>query len=123
MTCNVNWRMVFALDGTDAVLEDEPGDQSSNPSRSGGCFDHAHFNVQSCSGGHVHQRIESEQVDLAAHQIGDAWLSHAEQLGGLCLAHFCAGQVVLQRRHQNGAQLHVFRFFRGVLDGIPDAGK
>ncbi len=47
------------------------------PARSSGCFDHARFNVQSSSGGHVHQRIESEQVDLAEHQIGDAWLSHA----------------------------------------------
>gem|GEM_PF-3634022 len=50
-------------------------------------------------------------------------VSDAEELGRLRLAHFCTGDVVLQRRHQDGTQLHVFRFFGGVLDGIPHAGK
>jgi hypothetical protein len=36
MTGNVNRRMMFALDETDAALEDEPGDQSSKPTGSGG---------------------------------------------------------------------------------------
>ena len=44
-----------------------------------GRLQHAQFDVHAGGGCHVHQRIEAEQVDLAAHQVGDAWLSHAEQ--------------------------------------------
>ena len=67
--------------------------------------------------------VEELEVDLAAHQVGYSRLSHAEQLGGLCLAHFGASLMVLQRRHEDGTQLHVFRISLGVLDGVPDAGK
>jgi len=49
--------------------------------RRSGSFLHVHFNVQP-SGGHVNQRVEAKQVDLAAHQVGDTRLRHAEQPGG-----------------------------------------
>src|SRR6185437_14348217 len=48
-------------------------------------FQHAHLHVQTRCRSHVDQCIEAEQVDLAAHQVRNAWLRYAEQLGGLCL--------------------------------------
>ena len=36
-------------------------------------------------GGHIYQRVQREQVDLAAHEVGDTWLGDTEQLSGFCL--------------------------------------
>jgi Transposase domain (DUF772) len=43
--------------------------------------------AQTGSSDHIDQRIETKQIDLAAHEIGDAGLRHAKQLGGLRLAY------------------------------------
>ncbi len=81
------------------------GSRARGALRMSGGFEHPHFDVGPSSRRHVRQRIQAEQTDLAAHQVRYTRLSHAKKLGGLRLAHFGAGKVVLQRRHQDGTQL------------------
>ena len=64
-------------------------------------FQHPHFNMQASGSGHVDQGIQAEQVDLSAHQVRDARLGDAEQLGSLRLVQARAGQMRLQRHHQS----------------------
>jgi hypothetical protein len=61
-----------------------------------------------------------EEGDLSAHQVRDTRLSHAQLPGGFGLRQVAARDVLLEGRHQDRPKLHVFSFFRGVLDRIPD---
>ena len=94
-----------------------------NPATVSGRLAIAHVNVKPSGTGHVDQRVQPEQIDLAAHQIRNAWLRDPEKLRDLRLAHFGLGKVALQRRHLVGAQFHVFCLLRRVFDGVPDTGK
>lgn len=49
-------------------------------------------------------------------------MRQAEALGCVHLARLAAGNVVLQRRRQDGTALHAHCSHRGVLDDIPEAG-
>jgi hypothetical protein len=79
--------------------------------------------MQPGCGDHVDQHIDAEQVDLATHQIGYAWLRHAEQLRGLPLTQSLTFDVVTHRHHQHRPELHILGLDRVVLNGVPYAGE
>ena len=58
-----------------------------------------HLNMQPCGRCHVDERVDGDQVDFSTHQVRDSWLGDSEELGSLCLTHFCVS-VVLFRRFQ-----------------------
>jgi len=57
------------------------GHRSPDTSRSrlhlGGARADAQFNLKSDRGNHRDKRVKRKQIDLAAHEIGDAWLGDA----------------------------------------------
>src|SRR5690606_24670353 len=73
--------------------------------------------------GHVDQRVESEEVDLAAHQVGNARLRHAKPASRLGLCPSLVGNMFLERDHERRAKLHVLSLGGRILDRIPYAGK
>lgn len=45
---------------------------------------------------HIHERLKGKSVDPAAHQVREARLGHAEELGGLGSLELGAGNMLLQ---------------------------
>src|SRR5476649_2749211 len=74
-------------------------------------------------GSHIHQRIDPEQIDLTAHQIGHARLSDAKDLSSVALVQSGFGNVAFQLHHQLRTNLHVLGFFWRVFNCVPDACK
>src|ERR1035441_6874908 len=86
-------------------------------------FSHSYFEAQARRCRHVNESIQTKQIDLPTHEVGDARLRDAEQLSDLGLAKVGAGQMRFQSHHQGRAQFHIFSFLRRTLDGIPYASK
>lgn len=70
-----------------------------------GSFQHSHLDVQTRGRDHVDQGIEGEKIDLAAHQIRDPGLRHAQELSGLNLAQLGSGDMTLERQRARGSGL------------------
>ncbi|CAM2148469.1 hypothetical protein PT2222_10518 [Paraburkholderia tropica] len=81
----------------------------------------AQFHFHARGHGHIDERVEREQVDLAAHEVGHARLRDAEDLRGLCLAQRVLLDVLLECDHEVAAQRHVLRRFGRGFERIPDA--
>src|SRR6266702_6066289 len=73
-----------------------------------------HFDAHAGVPEHVDERVEAEVADLAAHDIIQPRLRHAELLCSFALSR-PAGDIA-NARHQLRAQLQVFRFVRGEPD-------
>jgi hypothetical protein len=78
------------------------------------------FDPQSGGGEHVHESVDGEEVDAAAHEVGDSGLCDSEDLGCLALGQAFTGNVILERQHEGGAELHVFGEGGCVFDCVPD---
>ncbi len=75
------------------------------------------------AGGHVHQFVDGEFVDVATHEITDPWSGHAQSLRRFLLGDLLTHNVLLKLHHQLRAKLEVFRFGGGGCNGIPDVVK
>ena len=73
------------------------------------------FNLEAGSGGHVHERIETEELDSAAHEVADPRLGHAEEGCRLTLRQSFGCDELLQTERQERAQLEG----NGFLSGEP----
>ena len=71
------------------------------------------LNMKAGSGDHVHERIETEAFDPAAHEIADPRLRHAEEGCRLALGQFFGFHEFLQPKRQEGAQLERDGFLSG----------
>lgn len=58
---------------------------------------------------HIDQRVDAEQVDLAAYQIADARLRDAEQRGGRSLREPLRFEHFANLDHESGPKLQVLR--------------
>jgi hypothetical protein len=61
------------------------------------------FDVQAGRDGHVDECVQPEEVDLAGHQVGHAWLPHAEPASGFRWGPALTRDVLLERDHQHRA--------------------
>src|SRR5882757_9794875 len=82
---------------------------------------YVHLYMPPCRREHVDQRIDREEVDAAAHEVGYPRLRDTEELRCLALADTLLGDVLPECQHEGGANLHVFGLSGGALNGIPDA--
>ena len=55
---------------------------------------------------HVHEHVQGEQVNLAAHQVRSTWLSHSKKFRRFSLRHATLLNEVRQRHEQGGTGLH-----------------
>ena len=78
--------------------------------------------MKACSRDHVHERIETEELDSAAHEIADPRLRHPEEGCRLPLRQSFGFHELLQPEREEGAQLERDSFLLGepnVLEDIP----
>jgi len=78
--------------------------------------------MKASSRDHVHERIETEEFDSAAHEIADPRLRHTEEGCRLALGQSFGLHELLQPEREEGAQLERDGFLPGepkVLEDIP----
>src|SRR5947208_8552245 len=63
-------------------------------------------------GEHVDQGVDAEEVDSTAHEVADARLGHAQELGSLALLQPARRNRLLEAQHQFGADLEVQSLIR-----------
>src|SRR5712692_1963660 len=59
---------------------------------------------------HLDEAVDAKELNLASHEIADARLSHAEQLGRLCLSKTAILDQLAQTDHEFGANAEVLGF-------------
>ena len=96
---------------------------NGHPSDSGGRATDLHFDVHAGSRKHVDKRVDGEEVDLAAHEAGDARLGDFEELGSFSLAEAFTLDVLSESDHERGTEFHVFGLGGGFFDCVPYAGE
>jgi len=68
---------------------------------------YAKFHLKAGAGEHVDKCVDAEQIDLAAHEVTDPRLGHAEERGGLGLGQSAILNDLTQRRHEGRANPEV----------------
>ena len=81
-----------------------------------------HSNLDSSAAEHRNQSIDTEQVNLATHEIADSRLSHSHQFGSLCLSPTLFLDQLAQEDHQIRPDSEVLRFLRGKPQFMKDVG-
>jgi hypothetical protein len=59
---------------------------------------------------HGDQRVNTESVDLASHEVADSWLRDTKEICGLRLGQASGLDQLAQPNHQVGSDLEVRRF-------------
>ncbi len=80
--------------------------------RSGSGWAHFDIDFEACMGEHSNERVDAEQVDLAAHEIANPRLCHAETFSSPLLSQALRSDVFFQFDHQHRTQFEILRFLR-----------